>query len=166
MRLASIALCLLSLSPVTSAQSLGKVARQQRAKQAADSSDSPKVITNADIAHDPDDDDTSAQPAHTSHYTKPAPDRSEATARVYKSQILARKKNISNLQRQMDALNASIHYATSNIAYNTARHNERQAEKQQRVEQIRQQSEAAQKQLEEIQEAARRAGFGNGVYDP
>lgn len=166
MRLASIAISLLSLVSISAGQSLGDFARQQRAEQAAETTDSPKVITNADIVHDPEDDDKPVRQSHNQNYAKPFADKSEATAKMYKSQILAQKKSIADLQKQMDALNASVHYATSNIAYNTAQHNERQAEKQQRVEQMRQQLEAAQKQLEEMQEAARRAGFGNGVYDP
>jgi predicted ribosome quality control (RQC) complex YloA/Tae2 family protein len=44
--------------------------------------------------------------------------------------------------------------------------NERQKEKQQQVERLKSQLEDQQKRLEDMQEQARKQGYGTSVYDP
>ena len=66
----------------------------------------------------------------------------------------------------MKSLSDSIHFAGGNCIANCAQWNERQQQKQQEVDTMKAQLEQQQKALEEMQEAARKEGFGSSVYDP
>jgi hypothetical protein len=70
------------------------------------------------------------------------------------------------MQREIDSLNESVHYAGGNCVANCVQWNERQKEKQDRVEVMTQQLDEQQKRLEDLQESARKQGFGSSVYDP
>jgi hypothetical protein len=88
------------------------------------------------------------------------------SAEQWKSLILSRKNMIAAQQAQIDKLNESIHYVTASLYSNGLQYNERQAQKQQTVEQMKQQLEQQKKSLAELQEAAKKAGMGSAVYDP
>ena len=90
----------------------------------------------------------------------------QATAEHVKSQILAQKKQIATLQGQVDELNESIRFAPANCAENCVGWNERQREKQERVERMQAQLEEEKRRLEDMQDSARKQGFGSSVYDP
>lgn len=90
----------------------------------------------------------------------------QAKGENWKSQILAQKKAISELQQDIKNIGNSIHYAGGNCIANCAQWNEKQQQKQQEVDTMKAQLEEAQKQLEEMQESARKEGFGSSVYDP
>ena len=90
----------------------------------------------------------------------------EAQGENWKSQILALKSAIASLEQDIKGVGDSIHYAGGNCIANCAQWNERQQQKQQEVDTMKTQLEEAQKQLEEMQESARKAGFGSSVYDP
>jgi len=98
--------------------------------------------------------------------TKPASDDHKADAEKWKSQILQQKTAIAALQEDIKTTSDSIHYAGANCVANCAQWNEKQQQKQQEVDTMKAQLEDAQKQLEEMQEAARKEGFGSSVYDP
>ena len=66
----------------------------------------------------------------------------------------------------MTNLSDSVRYAGANCVANCAKWNERQQQKQEQVESMKAQLEEQQHRLEEMQEAARRQGFGSAVYDP
>ena len=70
------------------------------------------------------------------------------------------------MQRQIDEINESIHFAPGNCVENCAQWNERQQEKQRQVEGMQAQLEEQRKRLEEMQESARKQGYGSSVYDP
>jgi hypothetical protein len=150
------------------AQSLGDVARQQRQKQ--QSKDTPaaaKVITNEDIPESADDaSDTSGQPTNRGRDPFRASSSVVRSGEQFKAAILAQKHAIASLQSQVDKLNASIHFVEANLYRSGAQYNQRQQQKQEDVLRLQQQLDAGRQKLEQMQEAARKAGFGNAVYDP
>ena len=161
-----------------SPSSLGDAARQARQQKQAKTAqpqakETPavkpvKVITNDEI------------PAHFQPAVKTAksgqdqnenapeqtPPEGKVPAEQWKSQIEAQKNQISALRSQIDQLSESIHFAPGNCAANCVQWNERQKEKQQQVEQLKSQLEDQQKRLEDMQEQARKQGYGSSVYDP
>jgi len=86
-------------------------------------------------------------------------------AEQWKIQIQSMKTAIANMQAQLNRVNESAH-AGGNCLANCVQWNERQKQKQDQVELMKQQVEQMQKRLEDLQEAARRQGFGSSVYDP
>jgi hypothetical protein len=152
------------LASVSWGQSLGDVARQQRQNQQAKKDQAaPKVITNEDLPEHQATDDSE----ETNQNREPAPhSHSSKSAEQWKEQIAAQKQTIEMLQRQMDRLSATIHYVEANRYYNGAQHNLRQEQKEAEVGRMQDQMEMQKKRLDEMQEAARKDGFGNAVYDP
>jgi hypothetical protein len=164
LRVLSIALV---MGSVAYGQSLGDVAKENREKQKAKTASStakPKVITNEDLPANP-----AAMSEEGEGKTSPArmPRPSGGmSAEQWKDLILSQKNGIAALQAQIDKLNESIHYVTASLYSNGLQHNEHQAQKQQSVEQMKQQLELQKKNLADMQEAARQAGMGSAVYDP
>lgn len=174
--------------------SLGEIARQVRlkkqqreaqlaqakAKQAPDSNsqsaDATPTAPPPKTAHLVTNDETperaSVTPAAAHEPTSAEPDADKsagdhaAQAENWKSQIVAQKNEIAALQQDITNLSNSIHFAGGNCVANCAQWNERQQQKQQEVETMKAQLEQQQKRLEEMQETARKAGFGSSVYDP
>ncbi len=79
---------------------------------------------------------------------------------------MSQKAAVDSLKQQIEELSSSIHFAGANCVANCAQWNERQKEKQDQVESMKAQLDAQQKHLEEMQDAARKAGFGSSVYEP
>jgi predicted RNase H-like nuclease (RuvC/YqgF family) len=90
----------------------------------------------------------------------------DARAEQLKSRIEAQKSAIAGLEGEIASLNESIHYAGGNCVANCVQWNERQKQKQDQVESMRAQLEEQKKQLENMQDSARKQGFGSAVYDP
>jgi hypothetical protein len=90
----------------------------------------------------------------------------KASAEQWRSQILALKNNIAQLEKSIGELSASIQYAGANCVANCAQWNEHQKQKQDQVDTMKSQLEQQQKALEDMQDAARRQGYGTSVYDP
>jgi hypothetical protein len=90
----------------------------------------------------------------------------QAKAENWKSQIVAQKGALASLEQEIKSLSDSIHYAGGNCIANCAEWNERQQQKQQEVDTMKAQLEEQRKALEEMQETARKEGFGSSVYDP
>jgi len=153
------------------AQSLGDVARQARQqkqqKDAADTS-APKaarVITDDETpsqAGQPAQASTSEHPTQRPGSSTASPGGKKLSAEEWKARILAQKNLISSTQDKIDELKASIHYS----AYGNVAWNEYQRQKLQHVERMEAQLNDQKKRLEEMQEAAKRQGYGNSVYDP
>jgi hypothetical protein len=161
-----VAIALL-MSPAVYGQSLGEIARQNREKQKAKDASStakPEVITNENLPKSP---DTEARPPRSDQKT-PLQKTSSASqsADQWKREILVQKKLIAILQAQIDKLADSIHFVVAAEYYNGAQYNQHQVKKQEKVVQMQQQLEEQKERLDEMQEAARQAGFGNAVYDP
>ncbi|MGA7907906.1 MAG: hypothetical protein WCA16_10915 [Candidatus Sulfotelmatobacter sp.] len=159
-------------------QSLGDAARQarqqkQQAKTTLTKNAKPsKVITNEELpAHVPsatiptasNEEDSSTMASGNGE--KPA-EGGKLFAEQWKSQIQSLKSQIASMQRETDELNDSIHFAPGNCVENCVQWNERQKEKQEEVERMRSQLQEQQKRLEDMQESARKQGYGSSVYDP
>ncbi len=176
-------------------QSLGDVARQARAQkqqkeaQAKDAapktatgtdpqtSDSnsknalqlktPRVITNEEVPeHQGPTVGSSHQSIAAATDSGQNPANHEAEGEQWKSQIQSQKSNIAELQREITSLSNSVRYAGANCVANCAQWNEHQQQKQQQVETMKAQLEEQQHRLEEMQESARKQGFGSSIYDP
>ncbi|MFZ0199909.1 MAG: hypothetical protein WB523_11440 [Candidatus Sulfotelmatobacter sp.] len=150
--------------------SLGDLARQQRqqkeqSKTSGKEAKPPKVITNEEL---PGHSAMAAGSVESAEVT-PQPASSEGPkqpAGLWKSQILAQKNQIATMQGQVDDLNESIRFAPANCVANCVAWNEHQKEKQQQVERMQAQLEDMKKHLDEMQESARKQGYGSSVYDP
>jgi hypothetical protein len=147
------------------APSLGEMARQVRQqKQQSDAPKTPKVIS----------DDTSGAAAESGQVSAPGDQRKgphdsaadgkgqELAAEQWRTRILVQKDLIRSTQSRVDKLGESINFRSPTHV----RWNERQREKQQQLEQLQTQLKEQKKRLEEMQESARRQGYGNSVYDP
>jgi hypothetical protein len=158
---------------VVSAQddpSLGDLARQQRQQKeqktaSGKDAKAPKVITNEEVPSRP------AMAVAAAKGGGPASvaassDEPKLPGSQWKSQILAQKNQIEGLQRQVDELSESIRFAPANCVSGCVGWNERQREKQQRVERMQQQLEEQKRRLEDMQDSARKQGYGSSVYDP
>jgi hypothetical protein len=88
------------------------------------------------------------------------------SAERWKALIQAQKNAVSSLQEQIDKLHSSIHFVEANLYVNGPQYNKRQAQKQQEVERAQAQLEEQKKRLEDMQESARKQGYGSSVYDP
>jgi len=151
-------------------QSLGDLARQQRL-QKAQSASAPgkavesKIITNEEI------------PEHTEDKTgpplkkglrseSPAFHGSRQTAQYWKSSIQGQKGQIAILQARMNEINSSIRFSSFDCGANCVVRNEHQRSKEAHVEQMQVQLQQQKRTLEEMQETARKQGYGSSVYDP
>ncbi|MGC2326041.1 MAG: hypothetical protein WA604_04945 [Candidatus Sulfotelmatobacter sp.] len=83
-----------------------------------------------------------------------------------RSQIQDQKSAIGALQAQITELNGSIHFAGANCVANCVQWNESQQQKQRQVEDMRNELDNAKQALEQMQDYARKMGFGSSVYDP
>jgi hypothetical protein len=81
-------------------------------------------------------------------------------------QILIQKRSIAEQDKHLERLRASIHFVDANRYVNGAQYNEQQRRRQIQLEQAEKQLEQQKKRLDDMQDRARRAGFGNSVYDP
>ena len=147
-------------------QSLGDVAREQRQKQQAKNAQAaPRVVTNEDLPEHPESNDT---PASSEAGGESAPSRPMGSkpAEQWKAEITAQRSSVDNLQSQIDRLNSSIHFAPGNCVRNCEQWNEHQVQKQEEVKRMQAELEQQKKRLEEMQEAARKEGYGNAVYEP
>jgi DNA repair exonuclease SbcCD ATPase subunit len=170
--------------------SLGEIARQVKLKkqqreaqlktkeaathdaQAAEATPAPPAKTAHLVTNDDAPEHATVTPVST-HPAGSAPADSQAEtgdhqakAENWKSQIMAQKNAVAQLQQEMKSLSDSIHFAGGNCIANCSQWNERQQQKQQEVDTMKAQLEEQQKALEEMQEAARKEGFGSSVYEP
>jgi hypothetical protein len=149
--------------------SLGDLARQQRQQkeQSAKDAKASKVITNADLPEHSAPPPSSATRGDSHSASMPAPyEGPKQPAEHWQSLIVAQKNQINSLQRQVDEIGESIRFAPANCAANCVGWNERQREKQQRVERMQAQLEEEKRRLDALQDSARKQGYGSSVYDP
>jgi|HubBroStandDraft_1064217.scaffolds.fasta_scaffold00132_2 predicted RNase H-like nuclease (RuvC/YqgF family) len=152
--------------------SLGDLARQQRQQKqskAAQGKDAktPKVITNEELPQHADPAPAVTSASEESGASAQAPSGgAKQPAEQVKAQIQAQKSQISSLQKQMDEVDESIRFAPGNCVSNCEQWNQQQQEKQQQVAQMKTQLDEQKKRLEEMQDSARKQGYGSSVYDP
>jgi len=99
-------------------------------------------------------------------YEEPQPTEGAAPADYWRSRIMSQKNSIAAMKSDIESLTASIQYAGANCVSGCVEWNERQQQKQQQVDTMKVQLEQQEKQLEEMQDMARKQGYGNSVYDP
>ncbi|MGA8762201.1 MAG: hypothetical protein WB562_04850 [Candidatus Sulfotelmatobacter sp.] len=157
---------------------LGDIARQQRQTQQAKvdpgkNARSAKVVTNDEIPEHAAPpvapaarDEVNPSAASFRNREKRSDDENKSSPEHWKSQILKQKDQIASLLRQLDEINESIRYAPANCVANCVGWNERQREKQQRVGRMQAQLNEEKTRLDDMQEAARKQGYGSAVYDP
>ena len=170
----SLAMVLLSAGVLFAQEtSLGDLGRQQRSKQKAKSGRSAaRVITDDDMPkrpHAP----MQSENAKEDEKDERAPNRdsrsrapSSQSAEYWKAQILIQKRSVSAQQEQVNQFRESIHFVEANRYVNGAQYNEQQRRRQIQLDQMEKQLEHQKKRLADMQESARKAGFGNSVYDP
>jgi len=176
-------------------QSLGDIARENREKKNIEdpSAAPPKVITNKDLPKDPNANQgpseatpgaNAAASSATDHSAeqRSAEQRSaelhsenqrsaqqhlaeQRAAGQWKRQILAQKYKMAILQARIDQINASIRSANGSAQYEGPA-NGHQARQMQLVAQIQLRLDEQHRKLDQMQEAARRAGMHTAVYDP
>lgn len=146
------------------AQSLGDVAREQQQKKPAKASNPTKIITNEDLPESSGTNSHSEKPQANSYVSPAAND--VRSARQWKAAILQQENAIAAMQKNLDELKSSIHFVEANRYLKGVQYNQHQMQKQQEAEQMQKQLDQQKKRLEEMQEAARRAGLGSAVYDP
>jgi hypothetical protein len=170
---ASLILSAVASSQSSGAPSLDEVARKQRQRQqqhAKDSSDKPqKIVTNEDIPGHP---ETLSESHESSGGTGGGESFSLASGDVtktgvrWKAAIERQKSAIAALISHIDKLQSSIYFVEANAYSNGVRYNRIQAQKQREVERLEGQLSDLVKKLDEMQEAARKAGFASAVWDP
>jgi hypothetical protein len=170
---AAVGLCAI-LAHGQDSPSLGDVARQARQKKeqatAAESKDpkaakAHKVITNEDIPSHPENAQSPPEPDREPEALPPS-DGPKMSGEYWKARIQAQKNMVQSLQGRLDQLSDSIHFAPGNCVRNCVEWNLHQKQKQQEVARLQSQLASQQKTLQDMQEAARRQGYGNAVYDP
>jgi len=141
----------------STASTASKDASQPKTAHVAGNDELPEQATSSTASkHHSDSAESDAQPAA---------DR-DAQAEQWKTQIQEQKSSIASLQQEISNLSSSIQFAGANCVSNCEQWNERQQQKQQQVESMKTQLEEAKHHLEDMQDTARKQGFGSAVYDP
>jgi len=152
------------------AKDAAKPAQLGNAAQASTAKAQPHVITNENIGTHTIVDSAPVQQSEAKD--GPANDQADspadkmAQAEKWKQEIQSQKQAITSLQQQIDEISGSIQYAGANCVANCVEWNERQKQKQDQVGSLKAQLADQQKRLEDMQESARKQGFGSTVYDP
>jgi hypothetical protein len=163
--IAGIALaCLAGVAWAQAEPSLGDVARQQRQRE-KEAHRPAKVITNDEIPSQPPSAEESSSAADQSSKDNTA-ERREETGNRWKHLIQEQKSAIASNQKRLEEFKASIHFVEANRYSNGVRYNEAQLQRQKEAERAEKQLDEQKKKLADMQEAARRQGFGSAVYDP
>ena len=155
----------ISLCALCYGQSLGDVAREERLKQAAKKGQAAlKVITNEDLPEHSDSLESGAS-SQANRETGPSRPMGSKSAEQWRAEIAAQRRSVEALQSQIDRLNSS-RVARTYCLRNCVQWNEHQIQRQDEVEHKQAELEEQKRKLEDMQEAARKEGYGNAVYEP
>lgn len=154
------------------AQSLGDVARQNQ--QDKQNQPAATVITNDDLpATGLADED--AQPRHRNYRDDSEKEaraelqraaKNDSNAQGWRTRILNQKSSIASLQAQIQNVKASIRVPLDSSGYYAAQANQRTQAKVQEIDDLQQKLQIENQKLQDLQEAARKAGFGSAIYEP
>jgi len=153
----------------SSGQSLGDIARALREKQNSSqpaASAPSKVITNQDLGEGPEgrpDLRVAPRPVSLERGSglQPGQQRGgDARAEQWRGQILEQKNRVAALQSRIDQISVSLHSGAP-LAYNR-----NQAFQADRLAEMQMHLDEQKRRLNEMQEAARRAGMHTQVVDP
>ncbi len=162
----------LALACALHAQSLGDVARDNRQQQAQQGDKTqPKAFGNEDLPREGLADDDSAEAPQHSTTAQPLAHQKEAANRTvkaaeFKRQIKAQENVVGELQSRIFRVKSTIRYYDVRVFSNATAYNERQDDKQREVERLQEKLEDEKAKLQSLQDDAKRAGFGNGIYEP
>jgi len=151
------------------AQSLGDVARQQKQNSAQTKAAAKKVITEDDLPTQ----ETISTGSSDSKETDASKEEKQAdsaadklkSADEFKAVIQSQKQNVDSLQKQVDEMKASVHFVEANRYSNGVQYNEHQIQKQKEADRLQKQLDEEKSKLQDMQEQARKAGFGSAVYE-
>jgi len=155
-------------------QELQKQEKDRKDKSAAANSNAAqaakpakKVVTNDEIPEHVGSTLTSAStPAKPiPSYLPPRYEPQKAPAEQWQAIFLAQKNAVAYLQHAVERLTESMRYPEACVT-DCAQKYEEQRIKEKQLESMKAQLEQQQKRLEELQESARKQGFGSAVYDP
>jgi hypothetical protein len=168
-----VALATSAFGQTSASQSLGDLARKQKQKQQAKEgqTSAKKVVTNEDIPEHPEEVSDSSATSSSSdegHSDLGAPAARDVlrTGDQWKAAIQQQKNAVAELRNHIGKLQDSIHFVEANRYRNGMEYNKVQVEKQKEVQRLQGQLDEYQKSLEQMQESARKAGFGSSVWDP
>ena len=151
------------------AQSLGDVARQQKQNSAQTNPTPKKVITEDDLPTQgtisTGSSDSKATDASKEEKQGDSTADKMKSADEFKAAIQAQKQNVDLLQKQVEEMKASVHFVEANRYSNGVEHNERQIQKQKEADRMQKQLDEEKSRLQDLQEQARKAGFGSAVYE-
>ena len=159
---------LLLLGTSLFAQTLGDLAREQRQKQNDKPATARKVITDEDIPSHADESRTKGDKANdqSDDGNLNTPVNTETNGEELKAKCRAIKQEITDYQTQLDKLRASSKFVEANRYVNGAQYNQHQLAKQQEADRMEKRLEQMKQKFAEMQERARKAGFGSSIYDP
>ena len=151
------------------AQSLGDVARQQKQNSAQTKPAAKKVITEDDLPTQ----ETISTGSSDSRATDASKEEKQGdstadkmkSADEFKAAIQSQKQNVDSLQKQVDDTKASVHFVEANRYSNGVEYNEHQIQKQKEADRLQKQLDEEKSKLQDMQEQARKAGFGSTVYE-
>lgn len=157
------------------AQSLGDIARQQREKNKQQATTTDKVLTNDDLSttgHSADTaSDDSQKKKSVKPKTSPAAGQSnkdeQPSAEELKAAIQDKKQAIAETQDEIAKLQSTINYVQNNrnIYTNAPEYNDAQKRKEQEVNRLKGVLQQQQDELKDLQDTARKAGYGSAIYD-
>jgi predicted RNase H-like nuclease (RuvC/YqgF family) len=170
------AVCAGAFGQSSDGPSLGDIARKERQRQqrAKDNASKPKeVITNEDLPEHPETsadsssaDSASSDGPHDEASLPPAAGDVVKSGEQWKAAITQQKEAVDDLANHIEKLNRSIHFVEANAYRNGVEYNKIQAQKQQEVHRLQGQLDEQKRNLEQMQESARKVGFGSAVWDP
>ncbi len=169
--LTALILAFSSHSPAQTAgtPSLGDVARKQRDKQPnVKKAKAKKVVTEEDIPSHPEA-SASEEEVAAPHGEKPATPSADDVLKngeQWRASIAQQKAAVADLKSRVDRLNASIRFVSASAYTNGVEYNKMQARRQQEAQRLQGELDEQKKNLEQMQETARRAGYGSAVWDP
>jgi len=149
--------------------SLGDVARKQRDKQPnVKKPKAKKVVTEEDIPSHPESSgsDEEVPSPHSEKSATPSANDVLKTGDQWKASIAQQKAAVADLKSRIDKLNASIRFVSASAYSNGVEYNKMQARRQQEAQRLQGELDEQKKNLEQMQETARRAGYGSAVWDP
>jgi predicted RNase H-like nuclease (RuvC/YqgF family) len=162
--LAAVLSLLAATAPAQNSPSLGEIARQQRLKKQQSNAAPVKVVTNDEIPEHPNSAPQSADhPVRSRQAHSPSVN---ASAEQLKSRIRNQMSQIASLQNRIDETVKSIPLAPVTCSNGCPHWNERENSKQRQIERLQAQLQEEKKHLEEMEEAARKQGYGSSIYEP
>jgi hypothetical protein len=110
------------------------------------------------------------QPGQLQTWAHPGNDHQDGSekpsAEAVTAQFRAMKDSLASLETTIADASESIQYAGGNCVTNCVQWNEQQKRKQDQIDALKAQLAEGRQQLEQMQEAARKQGYGSAVYDP